>query len=345
MLISLHTFSNLVLRPNGVNPNTIGANGKPVGDSPDEAALKRLGARMAAQNGYANIHGWQLYDTTGTTEDWSYNATGGFGYTFEVGANEFHPPFPQVVDEYLGKGKYAGQGNREAFLIALEHAVDTRYSGVLKGNAPKGATIRLAKEFRTPTWESSFKDGVNTRIRAGRDNFRWIVNPSTRPVVRSHPYEDLSDTPFRHEVIQGGPIQPSSHEDHEFVLSGPADVFRTSLDWPTPDDMDLEVYRKTSDGLKKVGSSGNFIGDKERVDINGALAGTYVLRVINFASATPTYTLTEDLFNSVTRHTVGERERYTLTCEKHGKVLQTEHVFIARGARKWIDLSECRRKW
>ena len=25
--------------------------------------------------------GWQLYDTTGTTEDWSYNATGGFGYT------------------------------------------------------------------------------------------------------------------------------------------------------------------------------------------------------------------------------------------------------------------------
>ncbi len=110
MLISNHTFSNLVLRPNGVNPNTVGADGKPVGDAPDEAALKRLGARMAAQNGYANIHGWQLYDTTGTTEDWSYNATGGFGYTFEIGANEFHPPYPEVVDEYLGAGKYARQG-------------------------------------------------------------------------------------------------------------------------------------------------------------------------------------------------------------------------------------------
>jgi hypothetical protein len=345
MMISLHTFSNLVLRPNGVNPNTVGADGKPVGDSPDEASLKRLGGRFAAQNGYANIHGWQLYDTTGTTEDWSYNATGGFGYTFEVGANEFHPPFPEVVDEYHGKGKYAGKGNREAFLIALEHAVDTRYSGVLRGDAPKGATIRLAKEFRTPTWESSFKDGVNTRIQAGRHSFRWIVNPSTRPVVRSHPYEDLSDTPFRKEVIQGGPIEPSSHVDHEFVLNRPADVFRTSLDWPTPDDLDLEVYRKTSDGLKKVGSSGNFIGDKERVDINGAPAGTYVLRVINFASTTPTYTLTEELFDSVTRHTAGKRERYTLTCEKHGKVLQTEHVSIGRGAEKWIDLSECRREW
>ena len=150
MLISNHTFSNLVLRPNGVNPNTLGADGKPVGDSPDEAALKRLGGRMTAQNGYANIHGWQLYDTTGTTEDWSYNATGGFGYTFEIGRNEFHPPYPQVVDEYLGKGKYAGKGNREAYLIALEHAVDTHFHGILKGKAPKGATLRLEKNFQHP---------------------------------------------------------------------------------------------------------------------------------------------------------------------------------------------------
>jgi hypothetical protein len=345
MMISNHTFSNLVLRPNGVNPNTIGANGKPVGDSPDERGLKRLGARMAAQNGYANIHGWQLYDTTGTTEDWSYNATGGYGYTFEIGPNEFHPPYPQVVDEYLGKGKYAGKGNREAYLIALEHAVDTRYSGILTGKAPKGATLRLKKTFRTPTWESSFKDGVNTAITAGREGIEWVVNPSTRPVVRSHPYEDLSDKPFRKKVIQGGPIEPSGHVDHTFVLRRPADVFRTSLDWPTPDDLDLEVYRKTRDGkLKKVGSSGNFVGDKERVDINGAAAGTYVLRVINFASTSPSYTLTEELFNSVTRHTRGKRERYTLTCEKDGKVLQTDRVYIPRGGVKRIDFSECRRK-
>jgi hypothetical protein len=346
MMISNHTFSNLVLRPNGVNPNTIGADGKPVGDAPDEKALKALGARMAAQNGYANIHGWQLYDTTGTTEDWSYNATGGFGYTFEIGPNEFHPPYPQVVDQYLGKGKYAGKGNREAYLVALEHAVNTRYSGVLTGNAPRGATIRLQKHFRTPTWAGSFKDGVNTAIRAGSDSIRWIVNPSTRPVVRSHPYEQLSDKPYRTKVFEGGPIEPNGHQDHKFVLDGPADVFRTSLDWPTPDDLDLEVYRKTSDGkLRKVGSSGNFVGDKERVDLNGAPAGTYVLRVINFASTTPSYTLTEELFNSVTRHTAGHLERYTLTCEKNGTVLQKQPVFIARGGVKRIDFSECRRAW
>ncbi len=45
MMISNHTFSNLVLRPNGVNPNTLGADGKPVGDSPDERGLKHLGCQ------------------------------------------------------------------------------------------------------------------------------------------------------------------------------------------------------------------------------------------------------------------------------------------------------------
>ena len=186
MLISNHTFSNLILRPNGVHPETIGSDGKPVGDAPDEAALKRLGAQMAAQNGYQNIHGWELYDTTGTTEDWSYNATGGFGYTFEIGAHEFHPPYPQVIDEYLGAGPLAGRGNRAAYLIALEHAVDPRASGRLVGRAPRGAVLRLSKSFRTPTWDGSFADRLTTQYRVRRDGrVDWLVNPSTRPIVRS----------------------------------------------------------------------------------------------------------------------------------------------------------------
>ena len=210
MVISNHTFSNLILRPNGVNPNTEGPDGLPVGNAPDEAGLKRLGAKMAANNGYANIHGWELYDTTGTTEDYTYNATGGFGYTFEIGANEFHPPYPEVVDEYLGAGDYEGRGNRAAYLVALEHAVDRDFSGVLTGKAPKGATIRLAKTFRTPTWEGSFEDGLDTAIKVGRKgSFEWLVNPSTRPVVESRTYEQLADEPFRSETIEGGPIEPA----------------------------------------------------------------------------------------------------------------------------------------
>ncbi|NHC24521.1 zinc carboxypeptidase [Nocardioides sp. IC4_145] len=189
MLISNHTFGNLILRPNGVNPETLGPDGKPVGDAPDEKALKRLGAAMAANNGYDNIHGWELYDTTGTTEDWSYNATGGFGYTFEIGPDEFHPPFPDVVDQYRGAGKYAGRGNRGAYLVALQHTIDTAHHGVLRGKAPAGTVLRLRKEFRSPTWESAYDDFVDSTItvpRSGR--FRWVVNPSTRPVVQPRTY-------------------------------------------------------------------------------------------------------------------------------------------------------------
>ncbi|HEV2088235.1 MAG TPA: M14 family zinc carboxypeptidase, partial [Cryptosporangiaceae bacterium] len=183
-LITNHTFSNLVLRPNGVAPGTIGPDGRPVGDAPDEPALKALGAKMTAQNGYRNIHGWELYDTTGTTEDWSYNATGGFGYTFEIGPQEFHPPFPKVIDEYLGVGAYAGKGNREAYLIALENAVSTATHSVITGKAPAGATLRLKKTFATPTWAGAIQDTLDTTMLVGANGaYTWHVNPSTRPVV------------------------------------------------------------------------------------------------------------------------------------------------------------------
>ena len=89
-----------------------------------------LGARMAANNGYTNQHSYQLYDTTGTTEDWSYYATGGLGYTFEIG-DEFHPPFPDVVDQYLGAGEYTGKGNREAYLTALASTADPAMHSVV----------------------------------------------------------------------------------------------------------------------------------------------------------------------------------------------------------------------
>ncbi|MFC6287339.1 M14 family metallopeptidase [Nocardioides sp. GCM10027113] len=346
MLISNHTFSNLVLRPNGVNPSTIGPDGKPVGDAPDEEALKEVGARMTAQNGYQNIHGWQLYDTTGTTEDWSYNATGGFGYTFEIGPDEFHPPFPHVIDEYLGAGEYEGRGNREAYLIALEHAVDERYSGTVTGKAPKGAVLRLQKTFQTPTWEGFIEDGVDTAIEAS-GRFSWLVNPSTRPVVQSRTYQVLNEKPYREQVFEGGAITPTDHVDHEFTIGQDADMWRTTLDWSTPDDLDLEIYRRKADGtLENVGGSGNMPGEKEQADVPNATAGDYVLRVINYASVTPDYTLTTGLYAARTERTEGKRELYTLTCEKPGgKVLQTEQLFIDRGQEVQVNLKQCRNEW
>src|SRR3712207_8117238 len=44
----------------------------------------KLGADLAKLNGYTNEKAWELYDTSGSTEDWSYYATGGLGFTFEI---------------------------------------------------------------------------------------------------------------------------------------------------------------------------------------------------------------------------------------------------------------------
>ncbi|MBZ5735685.1 hypothetical protein K8Z61_14415 [Nocardioides sp. TRM66260-LWL] len=346
MLISNHTFSNLVLRPNGVAPTTIGPDGIPVGDAPDELGLKRLGRDMAAQNGYQNIHGWQLYDTTGTTEDWSYNATGGFGYTFEIGENEFHPPFSEVVGEYLGTGKLAGKGNREAYLIALEHALDTRYHGVLTGEAPVGATLRLRKTFSSPTWSSSFEDFVDSTLKVGRTGrFSWIVNPSTRPVVRSRTYEKPAATPFATKTVEGGSLTPlTGTADYEFVATQPSDLLQVTLDWPTPDDLDLEVFRKNADGsLTSVASSGNLPGEKEIVRISDVTPGTYVARVRNAGSVAPSHTVVFGQYDATTVRTPGKREAYTLTCELRGSVRSSQRIFINRNQTRELDLSRaCR---
>ncbi len=352
-LISNHTYSNLVLRPNGVHPDTEGPDGLPIGDAPDEEALKQLGARMTAQNGYRNIHGWELYDTTGTTEDWSYNATGGFGYTFEIGPDEFHPPFPEVVDEYLGAGEYAGKGNRAAYLVALEHAADNASHGRIVGSAPKGATLRVEKTFRTPTWEGSVRDHLESVFSSRGGRFTWHVNPSTRPVSQPRTVESTEEFTTRSKTYNGSAIAPNDHEDHPFTLTDAdvaagADSLEVTLDWTTPDDLDLEVYRRQGDQLVEVASSGNAPGEKEQAEVADPVAGDYVLRVINFASVSPDYTLTADVLDervTGTQTVPGTIERWTLTCEKQGRVLQTLQVRVDRGAVSRVDLGACARRF
>ncbi|WP_034275006.1 M14 family zinc carboxypeptidase [Haloechinothrix halophila] len=348
-LITNHTFSNLVLRPNGVKPDTIGPDGNPIGQPHDEEAMKALGAKMAAQNGYRNIHGWELYDTTGTTEDWSYNATGGFGYTFEIGEHEFHPPYPEVVDEYVGAGEHEGKGNREAFLIALENAIDPQAHSVIAGKAPAGATLRLTKSFATPTWESSISDTIETTMRVGeKGKFEWHVNPSTRPIVMDRQYEVLAEEPLRSESFEGTTPAPTEHVDHEFtVTESDVDLLEVKLDWATPDDMDLEVYYREADGsLTQVASSGQFVGEKERALVQQPQQGTYVFRVINYASTAPSYTVTGSLYatesETVPRQLI---ENYTLTCEKDGQVLEQIPVVVDRGQQVKAKLRDCLSRW
>lgn len=166
-----------------------------------------------------------------------------------------------MVDEYLGAGKYAGKGNREAYLIALP---------------------------------------------------------------------------------------PGEAADHEFRVAEKGDALVFDLDWPTPDDYDLEVYLKTASGeLKQVGTSGELPGAKERVELTAPATGTYVARVVSFAAASP-YTISASLLEErvVDRKVVpGKVERWTLTCERNDKVLQSVKVRVDRGRAALVDLRPCMRKW
>ena len=226
-LITNHTFSNLVLRPPGLAS---------AGDPVDAGVLQELGDAMAAENGYLSLYGHQLYDTSGTTEDWSYGATGGLGYTFEIGCVElnyetrecevghFHPPFAEMVKEYEGETPYSdreghdGGGNREAYFIAAESTADPARHSVLEGSAPAGSVLRLRKSFLTETSPvideqgregevQTFEDNLNTLMEVPASGaFEWHVNPSTRPAVALDRGSTESGTPSDPVQFGGTPV-------------------------------------------------------------------------------------------------------------------------------------------
>jgi carboxypeptidase T len=157
------------------------------GPTPDETMYKALGDQLAAQNGYSSEFGYQLYDTTGTTEDWSYYATGGLAFTFEHGKSSFHPAFSNVVDFYYGTRKLAGKGNREAFLLAAESTINAARHSVITGTAPAGAMFQVLvkKQFSTKTWNGTLVPDTleSTLVVPASGAYTWHVNPSTRPTV------------------------------------------------------------------------------------------------------------------------------------------------------------------
>jgi len=196
LLITNHTSGNLVLRPPGI---------RSLENVPDEAGLKKLGDAFAASNGYVSQRSWELYDNSGTTEDWSYGVTGGYGYTFEIGSENFHPAYERaVVGEYRGTGVHAGRGNREAYLTGLAFAADRAQHATIEGFAPPGRVLEVRRTVTAstspicvlqPTGFAStpcgpttaavpFRDEVSSRRVVGADGVvAWHVNPSESPLA------------------------------------------------------------------------------------------------------------------------------------------------------------------
>jgi hypothetical protein len=358
-LITNHTFSGLVLRPPGVASQ---------GTTVDEPTFKALGDSMAAENGYDSQYGYQLYDTTGTTEDWSYNATAGLGFTFEIGHLGFHPPFAETVREWNGTTDYAtGGGNRAAYYKAQENTADATKHSVLAGQAPNGSVLRLTKSFDLPTSQQdiSVHDTLNSSMVVSdkRGNFEWHVNPSTRPLLAKGSGREATGDPSPPQQFESNNSTtpcanyetppPDCYEDHLITvpsgtgIDNAKAIFR--IEFAPLSDYDMKVFAADASGNATgdaLVSSGHGATDGELGYEQAELldpVGSYVVRVQNYAGLDPWKGTVS--FEGPGAYNAPIQEAYTLTCETpQGVVKSARQVFVARGERLALDLrKDCRR--
>jgi hypothetical protein len=356
-LITNHTYSNLVLRPPGVAD---------FGFPLEEPIYKALGASLAAHNGYSNDPGFGLYDTTGSTEDWSFWSTGGLAFTFEIGGSEFHPPYARGVEaEYLGLAPAAGAGkggNREAYYTMLEATADASLHSTIEGSVPDGSTLRLSKTFQTstsPVWKDDFgnsigdplqfTDTLTSELKPAGGAFRWAVNPSTRPLVAGRHGRDPVGPPQDEIELVNPPGIPRENtvyppdgpvEEIPFTVKGPADGvdngrMTVHLEWSSPD-TDWDIYVIGPNG-QIVTQSASFGDTTEDATLFDPPPGEYKLHVVNYDQVMHT---PDDWFDGhvsfrspTPRIETGTKESWTLTClDTAGRVQATRQVIVDRGA-------------
>ena len=349
-LITNHTFGDLVLRP----PSTYGT-----GLTPDETRYAALGAKMTAANGYANERSYQLYDTSGGTEDWSYWNTGGFGFTFEIGTVGFHPAFQDaVVDEYLGRGRAAGAGkggNREAYYRLATANLKPSLHATITGRAPAGRTLSVRKQFTSLTAPViladadpattgdpiAYRDRLSSSYASRGGRFSWAVNPSTRPVVVGRDGRAALAPPQPAVTLVNPPGVPAvdSSESATFTISGLPEhdngAARVQVSWPGRGgdeavDWDVTVYNAAGEA---VGSSAT-LADPEVALLIDPVPGTYRVEVTNYAggSAATDWSGRVDFESPQPRIRTGIKEAWMMTCQdRRGRVLATRPVVVGRG--------------
>ncbi len=115
--ISFHTAGEFVLWPYGHTRRDVPSDMTRI----DELALRKMGRRMAATNGYTPEQSSSMYPTYGDEIDWLYGTQRIFSYTFEMyptnantSRSRHYPP-----DERIGRET---RRNREAVLYLMEQA-------------------------------------------------------------------------------------------------------------------------------------------------------------------------------------------------------------------------------
>ena len=349
-LITNHTYSNLVLRVPGVYA---------VRPPLEEPQYKALGDRLASKNGYTSQPSWALYDTTGGLEDWSFFNTGGFGFTYEIGPDEFHPPFQQgVVDEYLGNAGTAGAGkggNRASYFEMAKSTLDKTLHSTLTGTAPEGWKLDITKTFSNETspvvqlngtagQPLTYTDTLTSSYASRGGKFSWAVNPSTRPLVAGRYGRDplapaQKGTTFTNPAgipaaNEGDPLV--ANESFEFTVGALPEVDNgtatVSMTWADPAvDWDLFVYNSAG---QVVGQSATFGDNTEDALLIEPAPGTYRAVLVNYEGGDRSdWTSAGVSFASpLPLLETGIKESWQLSCRKpDGTVASIKQVVVDRG--------------
>lgn len=114
VLLSFHTFSELILYPWGHSKDSI-ANPK------DLQVFEKMANQMATWNKYRPMQASDLYIASGDTTDWAYGELGIFAFTFELDPKQqliggFYPG-DEIIEGVVEK-------NKEAFLYMIDLADD-----------------------------------------------------------------------------------------------------------------------------------------------------------------------------------------------------------------------------
>ncbi|CUR58512.1 Carboxypeptidase T [metagenome] len=343
VMITNHTYSNLVLRP----PSLLST-----GKAPDEVQYKALGDSMAQANQYTSQAAYQLYDTSGSVEDWSYWNTGGYGFTFEIGPDGFHPEYADaVVGEYLGVAPAAGAGlggNREAYYRAAEAAMDPAQHSQIVGQAPPGRTLSVRKSFvsdTSPVLDEdlnegeplSYADTLTTRLVSRVGQFTMNVNPSTRPeVVGRYGRDPLAppQAPLAITNPDGIPefgVGETSEVEIQGLPAADNGFAEFSFSWPGTADWDFYILDSTGAVVGQAASLAN----PETVTVPDPVPGTYTVLADNYegGSFADDWTGVVTFLGPEPPNYSGIKEAWILTCrDARGHVLAHQQVIVDRGA-------------
>ena len=254
--------------------------------TPDEPAMRALGDAMGddgqddptlGATGWPSDLGWELGDITGATEDWNYFAQGAYGYTPEARGLDFHSLYSDmVIEEYEGDASHLGEGVREAYLLAGEEAADPADHSIISGTVPPGATLRLQKQFSTPSHPNApgnptVAETLESTLAGPADGtYEWHVNPSSRPDLdegpgQTPPAETWTMTCERPGQGTFGPVQVSVARGANQVVDWASPVCGTDPPVNTPPVADFDFLPASPE----VGDQVNFISTS--TDSDGAI--------------------------------------------------------------------------